>query len=174
MNRTIAAVLAASCLALTGCAYSPGGAGVTNGVFTYVSTAHLPTTVAVVDTRTSQQVLVVDVPVGQQLVLNFYGSDDEAEGTGTLRWGTMPAGRSFGGLSETMQVPPASSRRIDVSYRRSPEYPRPLALTKPAELPKGVTIADAPGSKPATTTRTSKPVEVEVTSPKAPKVDIPE
>lgn len=174
MNRTLSAVLLASCLALTGCAYSPGGSGVTNGVFTYVSTAHMPQTVAIVDTRSGEQLLVVEIPVGKQLVLSFYGSDDEAEGKGTLRWGVMPAGRSYGGLSETMEVPPASARRIDVSLRHSPEYTRPLVQTRPAELPSGVSIADGPGAKPQATPKVNKPLEVEKTSPAAPKVDIPD
>lgn len=175
MNRITAAVLLAASLTLTGCAYSPGGAGVTNGTFTYVSTSLTPKTIAVVDTRSSEQVLVVEIPVGKQLVLSFYGSDDEAEGRGKLRWGVMPAGDSYGGLSETMDVPPASARRIDMTIRRSPEYTRPLVQTRPAELPKGVTIADAPGSKPQTPAKNAaKAPEVEVTSPKAPKVDIPE
>lgn len=174
MNRiTTSAMILASLAAFTGCAYSPGGAGVSNDVFTYVSTPHLPQTVAIVDTRSSEQLLVVEVPVGQQLVLSFYNEDDEADGKGSLRWGVMPAGRSYGGLSHSMDVPPASSRRIDVSLRHSPEYTKPLVQTKPAEVPKGVSIADDPGHRPQTPPAPAKPLEIEVTSPKDPKVDIP-
>ncbi len=177
MNRTTTFALIASALTavLTGCGYSPGGAGVSNDQYTYVSTTHLPQTVTVVDTRTSEQLLVVEVPVGKQLVLSFYNTDDEADGGGTLRWGVMPAGQSYGGLNANMEVPPASARRIDVSYRRSPEYTKPLVAVKSADLPKGVTIKDA--NKPSAGRQApagTKPVDVEVTSPKAPKVDIPD
>lgn len=176
MNRTttVASIAVALTLALTGCAYSPGGPGVSNDTYTYVSTTHLPQTVTVIDTRTSDQLLVVEVPVGKQLVLSFYNADDEADGRGTLRWGVMEAGRSYGGLTENMEVPPASARRIDVSYRRSPEYTKPLVQAKPGELPKGVTIADAPKPTAKPAQPGNRPVEVEVTSPKAPKIDIPE
>jgi hypothetical protein len=176
MNRTLAfkvlTALLPSCVVLSGCSYSPGGAGVSNDVFTYPSSAHLPQTITVLDTRTDEQLLVVEIPVGQQLVLSFYNMNDEADGFGTLRWGVMPAGKPYGGLTNTMRVPPASARRVDVSVRRSPEYSRPLVQTPTGDLPKGVTIADAPSTKPAQSG--SKPVEVEVTSPKAPKVDIPQ
>lgn len=183
MNRTTTFALIASALtatlALTGCAYSPGGSGSsTDGPFTYVSTTHLPQTVAVIDTRTTEQLLVVEVPVGKQLVLSFYNKDDEIDGKGTLRWGVMPAGQSYGGLTNNMEVPPASARRVDVSFRRSPEYTKPLVAVKSADLPQGVTIKDA--TKPTTAKPApagTKPVEVEVTSPKAPttpKVDIPD
>ena len=73
-----------------------------------------------------------------------------------------------------MEVPPASARRIDVSYRRSPEYTKPLVQAKPGELPKGVTIADAPKPTTRSAPTGTRPVEVEVTAPKAPKVDIPD
>ena len=174
MNRIIpSAIVLASLATLTGCAYSPGGSGVSNDTFTYVSTAHLPQTVAVVDTRSSEQILVVEIPVGNQLVLSFYNMDDEADQKGTLRWGVMPTGRSYGGLSNVMDVPPASSRRVDVSLRRSPEYTKPLVQTTPADVPKGMSIADSPGTTPKPAPVPVKPLQIEVTSPKDPKVDIP-
>lgn len=170
---TLAALLAAA--TLTGCAYSPGGSMMSDGTHCYVSTAHAPVTVTLVDTRSLKQLLVVEVPVGQQAVLRFYGlSEDEGEQKATLQWGLMKAGTSYGGLTNTLEIPPSSACRIDLSYRRAPEYARPLIDTQPAELPQGVTIADGPGTKPTTQAPAGRPVEVETTSPRAPKVDIPE
>lgn len=179
MTRTSRSLLLASALplvALLGACHTPGGAGVSNDTYTFISTAHEPKTVTIRDTRSMENVLTVEIPVGQQLVVSFYNTDDEADGKGTMKWGVMPAGRTFGGLDYNMDVPPASVRRLDVSLRRAPEYAKPLNVTRGGELPKGVTIADDPGARraPAQQQPTRRELEIEATSPANRKVDIPD
>ncbi len=162
----------AAAFALAGCSYSPGGAGASNDVHTYVSTSHLPTTVSVLDTRTGEKTLTVEVPVGQQLVLSFHDhDDDEATGRANLNWALMPAGNSWGSLSNRTVVAPQSARRIELSYRRAPEFQRPLAQVKPEPVPAGVVIADAPKPAPAPAPAAPEPKPSE---PQKAPVDLPE
>ncbi len=159
-------------LALAGCGYSPGGAGFSNDTHTYVSTSHLPTTVTLLDTRSGEKSLTVEIPVGQQLVLSFHDhDDDEAMGKASLRWALMPAGNSWGSLSNRTTVAPQTARRIEVSYRRAPEYQRPIAQIKPEPMPSGVVIADAPKPKPVPPAPAQEPPPSE---PQKAPVDLPE
>ena len=132
----LAGVLAASCVTiglLPGCgvAYRPyfdeGGSGASIDEFTYVSEAHAPKTITVVDTRTGETVFSMDVPVGQQLVMNFedHSKDKGEYMSGTMRWKVMPAGQRGSILSNRTMVPPPNSRRIDMALREGPEVATP-------------------------------------------------
>jgi len=107
--------------------FDEGGSGASIDQFTYVSDSHAPKTITIVDTRTDEVVFAVDIPVGQQLVINF---DDKSANrdkymSGEMRWGVMPAGKRFGGTRNRIDVPPARSRRIDMTLREGPEISTP-------------------------------------------------
>lgn len=109
---------------VVGC-YSPaGGAFPTSGRgFVYISTPTRPVTIAVVDTRTNEPFFAMDIPPGKQLTFKFIegtGSDARADPTKML-WEVWDAGTEFGSLSNQLICPPASCRRIDVTYRPAPE-----------------------------------------------------
>jgi hypothetical protein len=107
-------------LALTGCDSGPE-------TYAYQSDTYSPKTITVLDTSTGEKILAVDVPPGQQLNRKFESTRQAAEKTGkdTLRWNLRPWGDSSLEKSSTLQVPPPSSRRIDMTLRPAPE-PRPL------------------------------------------------
>ncbi len=119
-------VALASSTVLTGCnTYKPGGALQSHDTFTYFSEAFTPVTVTVVDTRTKEAIFVNEVPVGKQLVIRFY---DEQNPTNVIRpaamrWEVMPLGQTGGELDSVMAVPGPDARRVDVAYRKAPEYP---------------------------------------------------
>jgi hypothetical protein len=107
-------------LALSGCDSGPE-------TYAYQSDTYSPKTITVLDTSTGEKILAVDVPPGQQLNMKFESYRNEAEKTGkdTLRWNLRPWGDTSLEKSSTLQVPPPSSRRIDMTLRPAPE-PRPL------------------------------------------------
>lgn len=130
-HRALCTLLAAGALSAASCGptavYRPyfdeGGSGASIDEFTFVSDSHAPKTITIVDTRTDEAVFAMDIPVGQQLVINF---DDKSARrdeymSGQMRWAVMPAGNRFGTLRNRVDVPPAHSRRIDMTLRDGPE-----------------------------------------------------
>ena len=135
IHRTFCGLCVAGALFASACGptspyrpfYDEGGSGASIDEFTYVSTAHAPKTISIVDTRTDEIVFALDIPVGQQLVVNF---DDKSANrdkymSGTMRWGVMKAGNRFGNKRNRLDVPPARSRRIDMVIREGPEVSTP-------------------------------------------------
>jgi hypothetical protein len=111
---------------LTGCnTYKPGGALQSHDTFTYFSEAHTPVTVTVIDTRTKEAIFVNEVPVGKQLVIRFYDeqNDSNVVRPAAMRWEVMPLGQTGGELDSVMAVPGPDARRVDVAFRKAPEYP---------------------------------------------------
>ncbi|MFG0259914.1 MAG: hypothetical protein ACF8LK_06125 [Phycisphaerales bacterium JB041] len=103
--------------------FDEGGSGASIDEFTYVSRPYEAKTVSVVDTRTGEVVFSMDIPVGQQLSINF---DDKSKNqgkymSGEMRWAVQEAGSRFGTLRNRVDVPPPHSRRIDVDIRQGPE-----------------------------------------------------
>ncbi|MCC7388010.1 MAG: hypothetical protein IT431_04495 [Phycisphaerales bacterium] len=135
------AVFAASCgpTSLYRPFYDEGGSGASIDEFTYVSTSESPKTVTVVDTRTQETVFALDIPVGQQLVLNFddKSADRDKYMSGTMRWGVMSAGDRFGSKRNRVDVPPAGSRRIDLTVREGPEVATPPTVETMTPPPLG-------------------------------------
>jgi hypothetical protein len=111
------ALLAGLLVGLTGCEYSER--------YSYASDAWSPKTVSVVDTTTGAKIVSVDVPVGQQLNMEFdqLKTHSEAAGTTTLRYALKPAGDNSIAKGSQIEVPPPSARRIDVTERPKPELP---------------------------------------------------
>ncbi len=123
--RTLAlASAAATLLAASGC-YFPGGPGYSADSHTLESFPHQPQTFTLIDTRTGEAVFSNEIPVGMQLVVEFYtnrGVKDSAL-PDMMRSEVMEIGKITGGLEHKMDVPPKWGRRIDVTLRETPELP---------------------------------------------------
>jgi len=128
-SSMLALALAAS-LGLAGCnatSHTEGGGQNSDDSFTYVSTTYQPKTVTVIDTRDGEELWSVDVPVGEKLVVQFFeGRAKKAtpENPDVMKWGLGKASQSRLGLRNSMPVPPASARRLDMSLRATPEWPQ--------------------------------------------------
>ncbi|MFM7481117.1 MAG: hypothetical protein ACKO4V_08340 [Planctomycetota bacterium] len=163
MTRTIppaVAVLAVCCLG--GC-YSPDGAFMpsTGRGFTYISTPTQPVTVTLIDTRNNESFYKMDIPAGQQLTFRFSDgttTNDSAKAQPvTMSWGMWTAGDQVGSLSNQMTAPPASCRRIDITYRTPPEDPPPdPTLLLPPDV-DGTSNASGTSGAPGGTTTMTRP-----------------
>ncbi|MHC4975021.1 MAG: hypothetical protein ACYTF7_00265 [Planctomycetota bacterium] len=110
------------------------------GLSTYESTSWMPQTVTIVDARSGEAIWSVDVPVGQQVTIDFNeggGTDDYYPDT--MRWGFFRAGTGKGPLPYRMEVPPAGARVIEPTLRPAPEWPgetyTPGSIPDPIILP---------------------------------------
>jgi hypothetical protein len=124
--RVMLALALASTVLLTGCRNSPGGDGMSNDTYTYISTPYEPITVTLYDQRDREPLWTVEVPIGQKVTLRFL--DNRAkEGTtrrpDIMQWEIYDETKRRANLSNTMAVPPASSRLLKVSIRDGIEYP---------------------------------------------------
>lgn len=127
-RRTAAVVVLAAAVGLGGGCniYRPGGTGYSVDTHTYISESHLPVNVTLVDTRTGESLWTYEVPVGRQLTLRFYdrsATSKDAVLPDLMRWEEMAPKTTSGQLRNTMNVPPSSARRLDVTYRPEPEMP---------------------------------------------------
>lgn len=154
----VAAVLA---LSAGGCGFAyrpyfdPGGSGVAIDEYTYVSQPGMPQSVRIIDTRTGETVFASDIPVGEQLVINF---DDDVfpeheTMTAEMRWRLMPAGNRYGQLRNRVPMPPASSRRVDLFVRQTPELPEAMGGPSPRVVGGSASAAPAPQWTPPATTQ---------------------
>lgn len=139
-TTVLAAAVVAGAIFAGGCSpWDPHGPAGSNDEFTYYSLPHQPQTVTLIDTRSGEKIWNCDVPVGQQLSLRFLnGYGTEAKGQDTMRWKLFPVGQKYGVLDNKMAVPPASSRRLDVTLRAGPEY-------APTDSQAAMTLPAAPG-----------------------------
>jgi len=135
LYRTLSSLVVGGALLASSCGptspYRPffdeGGSGASIDEFTYVSTSLAPKTISIIDTRTNETVFSIDIPVGQQLSINF-DELDKNKGkymSGTMRWALMRAGDRYGRLTNRVDVPPPDARRIDMTLRQSPEVASP-------------------------------------------------
>jgi hypothetical protein len=167
-TRLSAAALVAAAAALPGC-YHEGGIGVSLDQFTYVSTSWSPMTITVRDTRTSQDIWSMDVPVGSQLVLRF---DDDASRDSyypaLMYWELQDDDVLYDPLSNKIMVPDMHSRRVDMKERAAPEMaPSNASTVAPAVAPAGeVGQPQNPGAAPA-------PPAAPSTEPPAPPKESP-
>ncbi len=129
------AILMTALIALcSGCEYTPGmnpgwragGDLASNDRYTFISTPHAPQTITIIDTRSGEIIWSRDVPVGQQLNLRFVPdvNKDNPVRPDVMKYGVTEAGRRFARLTDSITVPAADSRRIDVELRKGPEFPR--------------------------------------------------
>jgi len=111
---------------LAGCYNTDGGWMKSTGRgFTYISTPMQPTSVAVIDTRTQEAFFAMDIPPGKQLSLNFIegGGDDPVYTPNRMVYAVWEPNTYIGSLDNQITAPPYSCCRIDVSYRKAPEWP---------------------------------------------------
>ncbi|MBC8203171.1 MAG: hypothetical protein H8E91_05020 [Planctomycetes bacterium] len=134
-NLFIIAVL--STVTVSGCKmYSPGGNVFFNGpdsAATWESTEEFPKTITLIDTRSGENIFVMEIPVGKQLVIDFEtdGGNDLVESPDLMRWEVFDVGTGWGALNNAMTVPNRWSRRLDIAIRPSSEYAipsEPLAM----------------------------------------------
>ena len=139
-------------LALTGC-YTPQGGLMpsSTGALTYFSTAEDPKTISLIDLRNGDNVFEMKIPVGKQLVMQFYdGSGDDPVYTPDLmKYQIFDIGTQVGSLQNSITVPDAYSRRVDVFMRpgekyEAPEVNRPLRTDELLDRPKGWTPNGGP------------------------------
>jgi len=90
----------------------------------YVSRPHTPKTVSLVNTVTGETLWSVEVPVGRQLVVQFYnGRHDDPVMSADMRWRLMEVTTDWKNLNNTLVVPGPNYWRIDFELRPAPEYP---------------------------------------------------
>ncbi len=89
----------------------------------YRSETWSPKTITVLDTRTGESVVTIDVPVGKQANLWFKKDRNRAESDGSdeLTYAIRPWGDNVTIPGTTLTVPPPSARRIDMTLRKVPE-----------------------------------------------------
>jgi hypothetical protein len=124
-SRPLAIALLLACGAAGAC-HTPGGGMTpfTGGSHTFYSTELRPVTIEVVDLRNKEVVFRMDVPPGKQLTLDFRSGegDDPVYTPDLMRYQVWDLGTSTGRLRNSLTVPAAWARRLDVSYREGPEY----------------------------------------------------
>jgi hypothetical protein len=118
-------------LTAIGC-YTPGGGlmASSSGLFsalTYYSTAEEPKTLAVIDLRNGDVIFEIKIPIGKQLVIQFFeGSGDDPVYTPDLmKYSVADIGTTSGSLNNSVTVPDAYSRRIDLFLRHGEKYEAP-------------------------------------------------
>lgn len=124
--RTLALTAALGAAGLSAGCYYEGGPLKSIDRFTYASTTWQPKTITIIDTRTGETLWSVDVPVGEQLVIDFNtpaNADNAAWLPDVAEWQLFPYPTRSGQLTNTMRVPPHSARRVDVTLRPVPEMP---------------------------------------------------
>jgi len=146
---------------------------------TFQSTAAVPKTVAIVDTRTGEAVFELDIPLGKQLSIEFfkYSTSGERDGPPNYMKYTVHAlGRTIGSLDETVDLPAAWNRRLDV-FMRSPEDYTPMDPTRTVE-PLDVPLPEAAVPKPTIVVPVPKPIQPEIpakeSSANEPKSETPD
>lgn len=127
--RAALAVAGGAASLLAGC-YTEGGGQMSMDRFTYVSTPSQPKTITLVDTRTFESIWSIDVPVGQQVAVQFIKDSKGEEGVtpdayrpDIMRWSLMKAYNTSGELDNAIAVPPSYCRRLEMKLRPSPEMP---------------------------------------------------
>ncbi len=123
-SLALAALIGGSALS-AGCYYQ-GGPLKSIDRFTYASTTWEPKTITLIDTRTGETLWTVDVPVGEQLVIDFdvpANADNTAWLPDVAEWQIFPYPTRSGQLTNSMRVPPQAARRVDVTFRPVPEMP---------------------------------------------------
>jgi hypothetical protein len=134
--RLLAAAALLALLAVPAGCYntSQGFMPMTGGGFTYESTPLLPTTITVLNSCQRSErhpngtpFFVMEIPPGKQLTFNFEedGGDHPTERPARMAYSLWDRGTQTGKLENVLSCPPASCRKIEVSYRPAPEQPKP-------------------------------------------------
>lgn len=131
--NVILGAAALSCL-LPACTYRPGGSMMSLDRFTYESTVYEPKTLTLIDTRTSEVLWTMEVPVGQRVTVEFYENKSKGypDYPDVMRWELQKATATDSVLRSQISVPDRWSRRLDMTLRAAPEfYPGAEASVSP-------------------------------------------
>jgi hypothetical protein len=127
MRRTLPALLAlAGTLLGAGChywGYRPGGQEASNDNYCYPSTPEFPQTVVVRDWTTNETLWSVDIPQGQQLVMQIFknrNKKNDPSRPDLMQWRLMPLGQERGSLNNALPVPDEYHRKVS-TYRTGEE-----------------------------------------------------
>jgi hypothetical protein len=137
--RPLLLTAAAAAIAPLASCYTPAGGLMTgsNRAYVYISTPTRPTTITIMDTCTNQPFFHYAIPPGKQLTFRFVegGGDHPQERPDKMIWEVADAPMKYGSLSNQLTCPASWCRRIDVSFRPSPEpIPKnPGELVPPAQ-----------------------------------------
>ena len=132
MRSTLSAGITGTALLVlcSGCTMNPGwsegGNLASTDSYTYVSRSHTPQTITLVDVRTNEVIWSRDVPVNKQLSIKFYEgfNSENPSRPDVMRYAIQDTGERWSRLTDSITVPPSSSRRLDVELRDGPEFPR--------------------------------------------------
>ncbi len=127
--------------------------------YLYRSTPTMPQSVSLVDISKGETVWAYEIPVGQELKIQFRERAENAEARGwdTMEWYAGPIGSSPHGSNNNLRVPPPSSRMIKLDVRKVPETradvtPASVASASAASAPsKGAPAPKEEAPKPAPT-----------------------
>jgi hypothetical protein len=125
-KKTILTVLGLCASAsLTAC-HTPGGGlfAHAGGPETVISTDTMQKSVRMVDLRSGEVFFAMDIPPGKQLTFDFDrdAGDDPVYTPDFLYWEVKDIGDKFGRLDNTLTVPNAASRRVDIYVRQAVQY----------------------------------------------------
>ncbi|MHC4949004.1 MAG: hypothetical protein ACYTG1_12220 [Planctomycetota bacterium] len=95
-----------------------------NSSITYFSTESSPKTITLRDLRTDEVLFTMDIPVGKQLTLKFEEGegDDPVNTPDLMNYEVWDIGTTSGALLNSLTVPNASSRRLEVQIRQGTEW----------------------------------------------------
>lgn len=129
LRSAAALTILAGLTLLPGCLTPKGGMmPYTGAPDVFFSWEHEPCTVTLIDTRTDEVIFAMDIPPGKQLAVKFLDGegDDPVYTPDVMLYEVMERGEKFGKLRNSLTVPSADVRRIDVDYRSGSELrPRP-------------------------------------------------
>ena len=143
MRHFIAGLMIAGVGFLNGC-YSPGGGmfSKTDGPVTIASNQMTQKSVSLIDMRTNDVIVAIDIPPLKQLTIDFEKGegDDPVMTPDLMRYQIQDMGTKFGKLENSMTVPDAASRRLDLHVRQRVEFAeapptRPLRTDETADRP---------------------------------------
>ncbi|MAV54726.1 MAG: hypothetical protein CMJ28_02080 [Phycisphaerae bacterium] len=128
-------------LPLAACSFhKPGGTLFqgTGDTTTIESTERLQKSVTLVDIRSGEVLVSIDVPVGKQLTWDIVPGmgKDPVESPDLMRWQIWDLGTRSGSMQNALSVPNAASVRIDIDARQGVAYAEgPPELTPRSDRP---------------------------------------
>ena len=128
-------------LTFAGCSFhKPGGTLFrgTGDTTTIESTERVQKSVTLVDIRSGEVLVSIDVPIGKQLTWDIVPGmgKDPVETPDLMRWQIWEVGTRTGSMQNALSVPNASSMRVDIDIRQDVAYAEgPTQLTPRSDRP---------------------------------------
>ncbi len=115
--RALALALVVGGCVVSGCSYSGDRHPIE-------STTWSPKTMTLYDTRTSEPVWAVDIPVGYKLIVAFEeGAGPNEYNSAIIKWEVMESERNQIVLSNRQACPGKDVRKLEMTLRDTPEMP---------------------------------------------------